>query len=110
MVLGLEIDEVQAAGEACEVSASIRGVDVGGDLSRAQAWASATPVPVSGEPCGEPVLVRLEWDVETASLRGWLPGGEPGLVEITVGARGVPLAGNLRADQTVEFVDVADLD
>jgi hypothetical protein len=104
-VLGLDLDEVQVAGEAFEVSARVRGAD--GDTGGKPVWASLAEVDAVG---GVPLVESaLEWDPSAQVFRGQLSAAPPGLYTVTVTAREVPGAGDLTSTETVEVLDDVDL-
>ncbi|MEV0902967.1 hypothetical protein [Actinoplanes sp. NPDC049802] len=99
-VLGLDLEELHAAGTPIPVAASIRGSQVRTDAG--PVWASV--LDVRGRPIG--VDARLEYDGEH---RGVLPGLTPGVYRLQATVRGVPGAGDLTTEQTIEVFDDADL-
>lgn len=102
VVLGLDLDEIQAAGEPFEIAASVRGIFIDPATPVwATAWVNAGDLPF--------VEVRLEWDASAHVFRGNFPGLSPGSYLIRVAARAVPGAGDLESEETVEVLDDADL-
>lgn len=104
-VLGLDVGEVQVAGEAFEVSAAVHGTD--GGSGGVPVWVSLTDVDAVG--AGPVVEAALEWDTSGRVFRGRLPAVPPGVYTVTVSAREVPGAGDLATAETVEVFDDADL-
>jgi hypothetical protein len=104
-VLGLDLGEVQVAGEAFEVSAAVHGTGGGG--GGVPVWVSLTGVDAAG--AGPVVETALEWDGSAGVFRGQLPAVSPGVYSVRVSAREVPGAGDLNTAETVEVFDDADL-
>ena len=96
--MGLDLDELNAAGAPIRVEVALREVqaDVGGQ----GVWARLRPVGGRGG-----VDVQLSWDAAQGGFEGELPGQVPGLYEIRVSAREVPGAGDLVATDTVAVVE-----
>ncbi len=97
--IGLDLDELHAAGTPIRVTAALREVDA--DVSGQRVWVRLRPV--RGRGTGVDVL--LIWDDATGSFAGELPGQAPGLYEVRVSAREVPHAGDLVAADTVAVVE-----
>ncbi|MGH3913111.1 MAG: esterase/lipase family protein, partial [Pseudonocardiaceae bacterium] len=101
--LGLDLDELHAAGAPIRVTAALREVDA--DVSEQPVKARLRPVGdrVAGQP-GR-VDVPLSWDATQGCHTGELPGRPPGLYEVRVSAREVPHVGDLLATDTVAVVE-----
>jgi hypothetical protein len=99
--IGLDLDELHVAGTPIRVTAALRGVDA--DVSGQRVWARLRPV--RGQ--GARVDVRPSWDEGLDCFVGELPGQAPGLYEVRVSAREVPLAGDLVAGDLVAADTVA---
>jgi pimeloyl-ACP methyl ester carboxylesterase len=97
--IGLDLDEVHAAGEPIAVTATLREVDA--DVSGQGVWALLRPH--GNEPVA-PVDIRLDWDGERACFHGTLPGQAEGLYDLEVSAQRVPHAGDLRTGDTLAVV------
>jgi len=95
--LGLDVEEVNPAGEPLPVAVTVR--EVAGDLSGQSVVAALTP---AGDLTAEPVEVLLEWD--GTRFVGQFPTPTPGLYKVKVVARIVPGPGRLAADDTVAVV------
>ncbi|MGH3902111.1 MAG: lipase/acyltransferase domain-containing protein [Pseudonocardiaceae bacterium] len=95
--LGLDLDELHAAGTPIRVTAALREVDA--DVSGQRVWARLRPVR------GRRVDVPLSWYDGLGCFVGELPGQAPGLYEVRVSAREVPRAGDLVAADTVAVVE-----
>jgi len=93
--LGLDVEEVHAAGKAIPVSVIARETDPA--LGGQPVWARLTAAD------GSAVRVRL--DPEGGVFRGVLPGRPPGLFGVRVDARAVPGVGDLTCADTVAVVD-----
>ena len=101
--IGLDLDELHAAGAPIRLSVAVREVEA--DLSGQAVWARLRPVrSEAGTPSGR-IDVRLSWDGELGRFDGELPGQVPGLYEVRVSAREVPHAGDLVAVDTVAVVE-----
>jgi hypothetical protein len=102
VVLGVDIEEVQLAGQPIALSAWFAGeaeVPAGLPVVASLVPAGARPAPSD--------WVRLGWDARSARFTAGLPGRAPGLYELRMRAREVPGAGDV---QTVEVVEVVDGD
>ncbi len=115
-VLGLDIAELQPAGELVPVAAAIRGVPA--DVSGVPVWATVTTVTTvttsatARADVGAPRVVRetrLDWDSATGTFRGKLTALAPGVYRVALSAEEVPAGGNLAAEETVEALDGAGL-
>ncbi|HEU0089603.1 MAG TPA: hypothetical protein VFQ77_18490 [Pseudonocardiaceae bacterium] len=97
--IGLDLDEVHAAGEPIAVTATLREVDA--DVSGQGVWALLRP---HGDETAAPVGTRLEWDGGLGCFRGTLPGQAEGLYDVEVLSQQVPGAGDLDISDTVAVV------
>jgi hypothetical protein len=97
--IGLDLDELHAAGTPIRVTAALREVDA--DVSGQRVRAKLRPV----RGTGARVDVPLRWDDGPGCFVGELPGLAPGLYEVRVSAREVPRAGDLVAADTVAVVE-----
>jgi pimeloyl-ACP methyl ester carboxylesterase len=97
--IGVNLDELYAAGEPIAVEVSLREVDA--DVSDQDVWVRLRP---EGDPVAVPVEARLEWDGERECFCGVLPGQAEGLYEVEVLTQRVPGAGDLRAWDTIAVV------
>jgi hypothetical protein len=102
-VLGLDVGEVQVAGESFEVAATIRGDHV--DPAGVRVWATVVDA-ATGRPAGDDV----ELDADAGAYRATLASPSPGVYTVRLSAREVPGAGDLESNETVEVFDDADLD
>jgi hypothetical protein len=100
--LGLDLDELQAAGHAIEVEATVRG---DGIPAAGEVWASV--IQVDGTPTG--IDVKLDFDSAGHHHHGELPGLAAGTYTVRFLARAHPGAGDLTSEQTIEVFDDADL-
>ncbi|MCH0542102.1 hypothetical protein I3F58_21565 [Streptomyces sp. MUM 203J] len=110
VALGLDVGELQVAGEDIEVTAAVNGAAQ--TSAEGSLWAVAVPAaagggPVAREPDAETPLDR---DSTTGRFTGRLRGLTPGLYDIQVTAEAVPGGGDLAAVATVEILDDADTD
>jgi hypothetical protein len=103
-VLGIGLEEVQAAGEPIEVSAALTGAGV--DPAAAPVWMSVVDAS-TGRPSG--VDVELAFDPATGDHRGALPGLPAGVWTVQAAAREMPGIGDLDCEQTIEVFDGDDL-
>ncbi len=98
--LGLDVDELLPAGRAIPVIAHIRQTApecvVGHPV-----WATLRPV----DQQRRAAEVRLDWDAEERAFVAALEGQPPGLYDVTVEARAVPGAGDLRAVDSVQVIE-----
>lgn len=106
VMLGLDVDEVQQAGQSVEITAAIVGVDA--DVSRTPVWVTVDAINGRAATVEE---LRLEWDAATSRFRGSLSGRSPGLYRVRVTAEQVPRGGDLGpTEEVVEVLDGADID
>ena len=104
-VLGLDIDEVQAAGQPVMLGGAIHGDGV--DASKVAMWARVTGAE-GDRPVGADV--QLARDAGGGAYREQMPPLAPGAYTLHVTAREVPGAGDLETAQTFEVFDDADLE
>ena len=97
--IGLDLEEVHAAGEPIAVEATLREVDA--DVSGQGVWALLRP---HGDQAAVPVDARLQWDSVRGCFCGMLPGQAEGLYDVDVLAQEVPGAGDLRSGDTLAVV------
>lgn len=103
-VLGLDLDEIHAAREPVEIAATLKGDRVA--HGAASIWASVADA-ADDRPTGDDV--RLEFDPDTGTHRGTLPGLPAGVYTVKAKARQVRGAGNLDSAQTIEVFESDDL-
>ncbi len=94
--IGLDLDEVHAAGEAIAVAATLR--EVNAEVSGQDVWALLRP---HADMTAEPASTRLEWDDDRGCFRGMLPGQAEGLYDVEVLTQQVPGAGDLSTGDTI---------
>lgn len=102
--IGLDVEELHAAGQPIPVSATIREVDA--DLAGQAVWARLRPAAegAAALAAGQ-VHARLDWDSAQGCFHGLLPGQPEGLYQLEVKAQEVPHAGDLNAVDTVAVID-----
>lgn len=101
--LGLDVAELQVAGDPIPVAVAVREVDT--DPSGLAVWATLHRSVLHETGGGSPARVRLDWDPARSRFSGSLPGQRPGLVTLQVTVREVPSAGDLMATDTVAVVE-----
>lgn len=97
--IGLDLDELHAAGEPIPLDVTLREVDA--DVSGEAVWAILRP---HDDESAEPVDAKLRWDSERRCFHGVLPGQAQGLYDVEVVAQEVPKAGDLHSFDTVAVV------
>jgi hypothetical protein len=100
-VLGVDVDEVQVAGEPFDIAATVRGDRV--DPAGVRVWATLLDA-VTGRPASDDV----ELDADAGGYRATLA-SPPGVYTVRLSAREVPGAGDLETAETIEVLDAADL-
>jgi hypothetical protein len=103
-VLGLDIDEIQIAGETFTLTAALHGLQTSPGAAVWARLAVADSAPV------DPVDVRLAFDESSTSFVGELPALTPGSYELRVAARELPGAGDVVSSTVIEVFDDDDLD
>jgi pimeloyl-ACP methyl ester carboxylesterase len=96
--IGLDLDDIHAAGTPIGLSATLR--EVLADVAAQPVWARLRSLDRPGR-----VNTPLSWDPARAEFVGEFPGQAPGLYEIRVTARNVPDAGDLDATDVVAVVE-----
>jgi len=104
VALGVDVDELNAAGVPIRVSVRLHGVE--------DADAAGVPVKVTLRAAGAAprrAEARLEWDPSSAAFLGDLPGQPPGMYDVEVAARAVPGGGDLDGQDSIAVVAGDDL-
>ncbi|MGH8904366.1 MAG: esterase/lipase family protein [Egibacteraceae bacterium] len=102
--LGLDVEELHAAGQPIPVTATIREAEA--DLAGQAVWARLRPAAEgAGALTAGRVDARLDWDSERGRFQGVLPGQPEGLYQLEVKAREVPHGGDLETADTVAVID-----